>query len=118
MGFTDDFTACITGKTLPPELANLMPDPKTALVFAAKLIRGATVAEALIFIGVGAQLAAEVAEAVSAFTVGAIIGAVLGCAGSAVGGNLSGAVAQLDPSDQSALADPLSDAGFPTSAAA
>jgi len=95
-----------------------MPEPKVALAFAAKLIRGATVEEALLAIGVGAEVAAEVAAAVSAFTVGVIIGAVLGCAGVAASGSLGTAVAQLDPSDQSALEGPLADAGFPSSAAA
>lgn len=114
MGFTDDFTACITGKTLPPELASLIPEPKVALVFALKLVRGATVEEALLAIGVGAEVAAEVAAAVAAFTVGFIIGAVLGCANNAASGSLGTAVAQLDPSDQSALEGPLADAGFTT----
>ena len=112
MGFTDDFTACITGKTLPPELASLIPEPKVALAFALKLVRGATVEEALLAIGVGAEVAADVAAAGAAFTVGFIIGAVLGCAKNAASASFETEVAQLDPSDQSALEGPLADAGF------
>jgi len=115
MGFTDDFTGCITGKTLPPQLASLMPDPKTALAFASQLVKGATVEEALLAIGVGAEVAAEVAAAVAAFTVGFIIGAVVGCAVNAASGSLGAVVAQLDATDQSALQQPLADAGFSTS---
>ena len=111
LGFTDDFTACITGKTLPPELAQLLPSPQTALAFASKLIKGATVEEALLAIGVGAEVAAEVAAGVAAFTVGVIIGAVLGCAINA-SGSIGSVLAQMDPSDQSALQGPLADAGF------
>jgi len=112
MSFTDDFTACITGKTLPPELARLIPDPQTAMAFASKLIKGASVEEALIAIGVGAELAADVAAAVAAFTVGVIVGAVVGCAVNAASGSLGGVLAQMDSSDQEALQGPLADAGF------
>ena len=118
MGFFDDFSSCITGKNLPPALVNLLPDAKTALAFAAKLIKGATVEEALIAIGVGAEAAAAAADIVAAITVGAIIGAVLGCAASAAlassdaASDMSGALASLDSSDAAALQGPLADAGF------
>jgi hypothetical protein len=118
MGFTDDFTNCITLKGLSPALAEQLPDAKTALKFAAMLISGTTVESALIAIGVGAAAAAEAAAAVSAFAVGVVIGAVVGCAGVAAGGSLGSVLAQLDPSEQSALAGPLATAGLPTSAAA
>ena len=115
MSFVDDFTDCITGKTLPPELGRLIPSPATALAFASKLIKGATVEEALLAIGVGAEVAADVAAAVAAFTVGVIVGAVLGCAVNAGSGSLGTALAAMDPSDQSALEAPLADAGFSSS---
>lgn len=78
MGFTDDFSDCMNGKTLPPELANALPSPKAALAFAAQLVKGATVEEALIAVGVGAEAAAAVAAVVVAVAVGVIIGAVVG----------------------------------------
>jgi len=118
MGFADDFTNCITGKNLPPQLATLMPDPKTALAFASQLIKGATVEEALLAIGVGAEIAAEVAAAVAALTVGFIVGAVVGCAVNAASGTLGALIAEMDPSDKSALQEPLADAGFSTTDAA
>jgi len=112
MGFTDDFTDCITGKNLPPDLANLLPDAKTALSFASQLVKGATVADALIAIGVGSDAAAAVAEIVAAITVGAIIGAVVGCAVNAAAGSLGGILASMDSSDTAALQGALADAGF------
>ena len=112
MGFTDDFTDCITGKNLPPDLANLLPDAKTALAFASKLVQGATVEEALVAIGVGAEAAAAVAEIVAAITVGIIIGAVVGCVVNAAAGSLGGILASMDSSDTSALQGALADAGF------
>ena len=118
MGFTDDFTDCITGKNLPPELANALPDGKTALAFASKLIKGATVEEALIAIGVGAEAAAAVAEVVAAIAVGAIIGAVVGCAVNAAAGSLGGILASMDGSDTDALQGALADAGFTADTAA
>ena len=125
MGFFDDFTSCITGKDLPPELLNVLPDAKTALSFAAQLIKGETIVAALVAIGVGAEAAAAVAEVVGAITVGAIIGAIMGCAaGAALASNdsasdMQGVLASLDSSDVAALQGPLADAGFnPTSAAA
>ena len=65
MGFVDDFTDCITGKNLPPDLANSLPDAKTALSFASKLVQGATVADALIAIGIATEVAEAIAEAPS-----------------------------------------------------
>jgi len=82
------------------------------MAFASKLIKGASVEEALIAIGVGAELAADVAAAVAAFTVGVIVGAVVGCAVNAASGSLGGVLAQMDSSDQEALQGPLADAGF------
>lgn len=118
MGFFDDFTSCISGKNLPPELLNALPDAKTAMNFAAKLIEGSSVVDALVAIGVAAEAAAAIADVLAAFTVGAIIGAVLGCAASAAlasndaANELQGALASLDSSDASALQGPLADAGF------
>ena len=115
MGFTDNFVNCITGKTLPPELARLLPSPTTALSFAAKLVKGATVEEALLAIGVGAPVAAEVAELVADLAVAVIVAAVVACAGSAIkaeSGSLGTALAQMDSSEQEALQSPLADAGF------
>jgi len=114
MGFSDDFTSCITGKTLPPDLANLLPDPKTALAFASQLVKGATVEEALVAVGVGAAAAAAVAEIVAAVAVGVIIGAVVGCALAAVGGSvgLGAVLASMDSSDTDVLQGVLADAGF------
>ncbi len=112
MGFTDDFTDCITGKNLPADLANLLPDAKTALAFASQLVKGATVADALIAVGVAAETAAAVGEIVAAVTVGAIIGAVVGCAVNAAAGSLSEVLASMDSSDTQALQGALADAGF------
>ena len=112
MGFMDDFTDCITGKNLPPDLANSLPDAKTALSFASKLIQGATVVDALVAIGIGTEVAEAIAEAVAAITVGAIIGAVVGCAVNAAGSSLPNILLSMDGSDTSALQGALADAGF------
>ncbi|MBZ5681018.1 MAG: hypothetical protein LAO24_13015 [Acidobacteriia bacterium] len=114
MGFTDDFSDCMNGKTLPPELANALPSPKAALAFAAQLVKGATVEEALIAVGVGAEAAAAVAAVVVAVAVGVIIGAVVGCALVAAGGSvgLGSILASMDSSDTDVLQGALADAGF------
>jgi hypothetical protein len=122
MSFSDDFGRCVEN-SLPSELVDLLTDPEIALKFAAELIGGAGVEEALVAVGVGVEAAAAAAAAVAAagIAVAAIVAAVLsGCVAAATASSIWDAIQSLGGSVWDVLKSPLADAGFsaPSDAAA
>ncbi|MBZ5681017.1 MAG: hypothetical protein LAO24_13010 [Acidobacteriia bacterium] len=114
MGFTDDFGRCVESK-LPSELIDLLTDPEIALNFVYELIGGATVEEALVAVGIGAEAAAAAAAAVATagIAVAVIVSAVLsGCVASTAADAIWDAIKSLGGSVWDVLRAPLADAGY------
>ncbi len=120
MGFSDDFAQCVKDN-LPSALIDALQGLSLdkVLEFASELVEGASVEEALLAIGVGAEAAAAAAAAVVAagIATAAIASAVLsGCVLSAGATTVWDTIKSLGSSVWDVLKSPLADAGYPAPA--
>jgi hypothetical protein len=120
MSFSDDFTQCVKDN-LPSALIDALQGLSLdkILSFAAELVEGASVEEALLAIGVGAEVAAAAAAAVVAagIATAAIAAAVLsGCVLAAGTKTVWDTIKSLGSSIYDVLTSPLADAGYPAPA--
>ena len=116
MGFSDDFAQCVKDN-LPSALIDALQGLSLdkVLEFASELVEGASVEEALVAIGVGAEAAAAAGAAVIAagIATAAVAAAVLsGCVASAGADTIWDALKSLGSSVWDVLKSPLADAGY------
>jgi hypothetical protein len=120
MGFSDELAQCVQDN-LPSALVDVLKGLSLdkVLQFASELVEGASVEEALLAIGVGAEAAAAAGAAVIAagIAAAAVAAAVLsGCVAAAGVESVWDTIKSLGSSVWDVLKSPLADAGYPAPA--